>query len=244
MNPARLLDNLDAEAARLRDLAATGRGPRVPEIARALAEIYLYQVSWLRDGAEPDPWPPAGLLDGPEPGLLGRAHEQLRAEFTARRPDDPAGTGIDPDRTVRACIRHMTHATVVCRIDAEIAADLPVTRVPDDLAIDGVDWLLRVVLAGRVAAEPEYFRSDPRTWTHAIRAGDAAWHVRTGPGLCLLDADPGPGADLTVSGPPGRCCGGCTPAITPPRRASRRPRPRATGRRPARCRASSGWRLA
>ena len=64
-------------------------------------------------------------------------HGELRAEFRAREPGAPAPTWFGPDQTVGFWIRRMAQETVIHRIDAELAAGLPVTPVPGDLAADG-----------------------------------------------------------------------------------------------------------
>ena len=41
----------------------------------------------------------------------------LVAEFSARKPEDPAGTWYTPDQTVGFCIGRMAQETVIHRID-------------------------------------------------------------------------------------------------------------------------------
>lgn len=95
----------------------------------------------------------------------------------------------------------MAQETVIHRVDAELAAGGPVTPVPDDLAIDGVDEVLKLFLAyGSVAWPQEYAEvkeSHPETGDGSqsivVAAGPASWTVRPGPsGVIVTDgADAG-----------------------------------------------------
>ncbi len=80
----------------------------------------------------------------------------------------------------------MAQETVIHRIDAELAAGLPVTPVPDDLAANGVDEVLKRMLAYGSVTWPEDFAemegghlSGPGEIT--VAAGQAAWTVRPTP---------------------------------------------------------------
>jgi hypothetical protein len=96
--------------------------------------------------------------------------------------------------------------TVIHRIDAELGTGQPVAPVPADLAVDGIDELLKVFVAFSVAEWGSYFTdilagSPGRTYT--VRTDGVAWRVRTGPGLFAVQDGAGDAAaDVTVSGPP------------------------------------------
>src|SRR6266700_2763359 len=85
------------------------------------------------------------------------------AELTASVPSCPGWTVADLVRHVAQVYLHkvtlmrMAQETVIHRIDAELAAGLPVTPVPDDLAADGVDEVLKRMLAYGSATRPEDF---------------------------------------------------------------------------------------
>lgn len=212
MEFAKLLDCLATDFARLRAVAPiaptapvpTCPGWTVADLTSHVAHVYLHKVYAMREGVEPDAWPPEGTA-GEEPlELLDRAYAELREEFAARRPEDPAGTWYTPDQTVGFWIRRMAQETVIHRIDAEMGAAQPVAPVPADLAVDGIDELLTVFVAYSVAQWGDYFTdildSSPG-YTYAVRTDGAAWRVRTGPGQFAVEPGDGP-ADVTVRGAP------------------------------------------
>ena len=89
------------------------------------------------------------------------------------------------------------------RIDAELAASLPVTTVPADLAVDGVDEVLKRMLAyGSVAwpeeyaeMEGEHLAAEGAQDTITVAAGRSAWTVRPSPRLVVVEDG--------ATGPPG-----------------------------------------
>jgi len=214
MDNSRFLDCLAADFARLRavvpaDLTApvpTCPGWTVADLTRHVGAVYLHKTAAMREGAEPDPWPPEGLADEEPLSLLDRAYAELVGEFAARKPEDPAGSWYTPDQTVGFWIRRMAQETVIHRIDGELAAGQPVAPVPADLAVDGIDELLKVFVAYSVATWGGAFAdilagSPGRTYT--VRTDGAVWRVRTGPGrFAVEDGAGGDAADVTVSGPP------------------------------------------
>src|SRR5262249_56921469 len=104
-----------------------------------------------RGGAGPGPWRPAELAAEEPLAILDRAYAGLRAEFASRKPTDPAGSWYAPDQTVGFWIRRMAQETVIHRIDAELGTGQPVAPVPTDLAVDGIDELLKAFVASSVA---------------------------------------------------------------------------------------------
>ena len=143
----------------------------------------------MRTGEWPREWPAPGLAAEAPLALLGRAYGELRAEFDARTPASRALTWYDPDQTVAFWIRRMAQETVIHRIDAELAAGLPVAPVPDDLALDGVDEVLKRFLAFGSVRWPEEFaemkgghlaEQDGQD-TITVAAGQATWTVRPSP---------------------------------------------------------------
>ena len=219
MENYRFLECLAADFDRLREVVPGNLTAPVPtcpgwemaDLARHVGEVYVHKTIAMREGAEPSTWPPEGLADEEPLALLDRSYSDLAGEFAARKPEDPAGTWYAPDQTVGFWIRRMAQETVIHRIDAEVAAGQPVASVPDDLAVDGVDELLKVFLAYSVATWPGYFTeilaSSPGH-AYSLQTAGTAWKVRTGPGgVSVEDGAPGPpgasAADVVVSAPPG-----------------------------------------
>src|SRR2546430_2343380 len=158
----------------------------VSDLVRHVAEVYLHKVTLMRTGEEPDEWPPPSLAAEAPLAALGRAYGALRAEFRTRGPGLAAPTWYEPDQTVGFWIRRMAQETVIHRIDAELAAGLPVTPVPDDLAADGVDEVLKRMLAYGSVTRPEDFAEIdrghlPGPGELTVAAGQAAWTVRPTP---------------------------------------------------------------
>jgi len=220
VNSHRFLACLADDYARLRAVAETDLDAAVPscpgwsvaDLTRHVAEVYLHKSAIMRDGAEPEPWPPADCATAAPIPLLDRAYAQLVDEFAGRSPQDSALTWYAPDQSVGFWIRRMAQETVIHRIDAELGAGAPFAPVPDDLAIDGIDELLRIFVAYAVAEYADYFTeilAESPGRTYRLRADGAAWLVRTGPKLFTVDdaadepVDGAPAAvDVTVSGPP------------------------------------------
>ncbi|MEH1165287.1 maleylpyruvate isomerase family mycothiol-dependent enzyme [Micromonospora sp. CPCC 205539] len=213
MEPARFLDCLADDVARLRAIAPTGLDAAVPscpgwtvaDLTRHVGEVYLHKTLAIREGAEPQPWPPPELADEEPLALLDRTYAALVQELTTRRPQDPAGSWYGPDPTVGFWIRRMAQETVIHRIDAELGVGAPVAPVPADLAIDGVDELLRVFVAYSVAEWADAFSghlAGSPGWTHTIRTDGATWSVRAGPGLFDVTDGAADTTDVTVAGPP------------------------------------------
>ncbi|MFD0055618.1 maleylpyruvate isomerase family mycothiol-dependent enzyme [Streptomyces sp. NPDC005047] len=214
MEFTRFLDCLAADYDRLRTVVGTDADAAVPtcpgwtvaDLTRHVGEVYLHKTVAMREGAEPEPWPPKEFADEEPAALLDRGYTALRAEFATRAPGDAAAGWYGPDQSVGFWIRRMAQETVVHRIDAELATGRPVTPVPDDLAVDGIDELLKVFVSFAVAEWGEYFTeildgSPGRTFL--VRAGDAVWRVRTGPGEFAVTDGAGDGtADVTLSGAP------------------------------------------
>src|SRR4051794_11486993 len=100
MEPSRYLESLAADYARLRTLAASDLTADVPscpgwsmaDLAHHVGEVYLHKTLAIREGAEPEPWPPEELAEEPPLALLERAHDALLGEFAGHRPTDPAGS--------------------------------------------------------------------------------------------------------------------------------------------------------
>jgi uncharacterized protein (TIGR03083 family) len=191
----------------------------VGDLTRHVATVYLHKVAVLRDGRAPEAWPPAGVDDEEPVGLLERAYGELVGELAARSPLEASETWYGPDQTVGFWVRRMAQETVVHRIDAELGAGAAVAAVADDLAIDGVDELLKVFVAFSMGEWPEDFVEEwpkdssgapggPASRTYGIGTEGASWLVSAGAGRFEVEGGPGVsvdvgGADIVVRGAPG-----------------------------------------
>ena len=176
----------------------------VGDLAVHTATVYLHKTECIRLRRDPDPWPPE-LPDSDPLALLDGSYAGLVAEFAAHRPGDPARTWYGPDQTVGFWIRRMAQETVIHRIDAELAAGLPLSPVPDDLAVDGIDELLDVFLGyGTVTWAAEYAEllagADGRPLV--VRTTDRAWTARTTEEGIRIAAGAAPDAAAEISGDP------------------------------------------
>jgi uncharacterized protein (TIGR03083 family) len=154
MERSRLLQCLAADYLRLREVAATGLNAKVPscpgwtvsDLVRHVGEVYLHKATVMQTGAWPEPWPPSTTAIEDPIALLDRAYGAVTHEFSRRGDSDRALTWHQPDQTVKFWIRRMAHESVIHRLDAELAHDVESAPIADDLALDGIDEILQVMV--------------------------------------------------------------------------------------------------
>lgn len=219
MENARLLECLASDYERTRAVVPGNLDRLVPscpewtvaDLVRHVGTVYLHKAVTMRDGAFPAPWPPPGLNDEDPVALLDRAYAELTEEFGRRDPEQFAPTWYDLDQTVGFWIRRMAQETVIHRIDAELGADLPIAPIPDDLAIDGIDELLKIFVAYDAKKFPEDYAetlADSPGRSYAINTNGVEWLVGTAPGSFTVGGGPGmtvpdfSKADVAISGTP------------------------------------------
>jgi uncharacterized protein (TIGR03083 family) len=221
MENSRYLECLEADYRRIREVVPGHLAERVPtcpewtvdDLTWHVGMVYLHKATAMRQGSQPEDWPPDFGDDASAIELIDDAYRQLTGEFAARDPAEPTGTWYGPDQTVGFWIRRMAQETVIHRIDAELGAREQVRPVPDDLAADGIDELLKVFVAYGVDEYTEILPDSPgRTCliTADATAGSpsVSWLVSTGPGTFTVTDGPGErvnGAvvpDVTVNGTP------------------------------------------
>ncbi|MFB9247065.1 maleylpyruvate isomerase family mycothiol-dependent enzyme [Sphaerisporangium melleum] len=214
MDSSRLIECLTDNFSLLRS-AAVAAGPEaqvpscpdwtVADLTRHVAQVYLHKIECIRLGAFPDDWPeeiPADPLTA-----LDRYYGRLIETFTAHTPADPAATWYEPDQTVGFWIRRMTQETVIHRVDAELAAGGAVSPIPADLALDGVDEMLKLFVGYGSSHWKDDFGTlldspDPRPVS--VSSSHHAWTLRANPGeVEVQDAQTGFDGDALVSGEPG-----------------------------------------
>jgi uncharacterized protein (TIGR03083 family) len=219
MENARFLEWLAEDYGRIRAVVPGHLDARVPtcpewavaDLVQHLATVYLHKSTTMQAGRRPQEWPPAGLHDEEPIALLDRAYAELVREFSQRNPEDFSETFYEPDQSVGFWVRRMAQETVIHRIDAELAVGVPVAPIPDDLALDGIDELLKVFVAYDVEKWAEdYTEVLGRSpgWSYAIKTDGASWQAQTAPGRFSVRGGPGmtaaggTPADATISGAP------------------------------------------
>jgi uncharacterized protein (TIGR03083 family) len=176
------LDCLRADSARLAEVAQLGLTAVVPpcpgwtveSVVRHTATVYLHKVEILRLGRLPDPWPPD--LAAREPLAL---YDEARAALLNAL--DQAGISLETwtftpsDMTSGFWYRRMALETAVHRVDAELAHDV-VTPIDRDLALDGIDEVLTLMLGGPWWSERD--TSSPVDAAVRVTADGNSWTTR------------------------------------------------------------------
>lgn len=199
---------LRLDAARLAEVAAMGLQPAVPscpgwnvaDVLTHTAAVYLRKVETIRSGAAPQEWPPDDFADREPLRLFDEATSVLLAELTSRHPDEVRSTWWPDDQTVGFWYRRMAMETAVHRVDAELAHDV-VTPIDGALAVDGIDEVLRVMLAGSWA-DDEPPTPTPVDGRVRVSSGGRSWTVTlTAHSVRVNEADAA-GVAVEVAGAP------------------------------------------
>jgi uncharacterized protein (TIGR03083 family) len=158
---------------RLHDPVPSCPGWSVDDLVRHVAEVYEHKIACTRLGSAPDPWPPVWPADRDPIEWFGDARGRLLEMFDRSEPTTPSATWWPPDQTVGFWARRMAHETAVHRVDAELAAGAP-TPVDPELAADGVDEILRRMLAGDWSEEADDAATGQRI---VVSTGGHRWDV-------------------------------------------------------------------
>jgi uncharacterized protein (TIGR03083 family) len=169
----------------------------VRDLVRHVAEVYEHKIACTELRQAPDPWPPAWPSERDPIGWLVDAHERLLAMFASSEQTTPSATWWPPDQTVGFWARRMAHETAIHRIDAELAAGTA-TPIDADLATDGVDEILLIMLAGDWSEAPDEAATGQRV---AIATGGRTWLVGLEREAVKVAADEG-ARDATIEGDP------------------------------------------
>lgn len=162
-------------------------GWTVRSVVTHLAQVYEHKIACTLLEKMPDPWPPQWPTERDPVEWLVDAHQRLLTLFRERGPKAPSATWFPPDQTVGFWDRRMAHESVIHRVDVEISLDRT-TPVDPALAIDGVDEVLAIFLAGDWSEDPDDRCQGQRI---VISTGERGWEVEL-----LKDA-------ITVSPPSG-----------------------------------------
>ncbi len=148
-------ESIDADTERLLEVAERGLDAPVPccpdwqvgDVVSHLAVVYEHKVRVMADNGWPAPWPPADFAQREPISFLRDAKTDLFEEFAAHEMTEETTTFSAEDSTIGFWARRMALEVAVHRVDAELAHDA-VTPIPPELAVDGIDEVLRVTLAG------------------------------------------------------------------------------------------------
>ena len=138
------------QAAAARDLTApvpSCPGWSVLDVVQHTAEVYEHKLACIALGGDkPDPWPPVW----PEQDALAwfaDAHRRVLEVLRTTDPAAPSWTWWPADQTAGFWRRRMAQETAMHRADVELAFGTP-TPIDPELAVDGIDELLELMLAG------------------------------------------------------------------------------------------------
>jgi uncharacterized protein (TIGR03083 family) len=213
LSPARYLELFDADASRLlsvvNDVGLQAPVPTCPgwsvrDLVEHVAEVYQHKIACTRQQRDPEGWPPP-VPPGDPRQWLAHSRAELLQLLIDQGPDAPSYTWWPEDQTVGFWYRRMAQETAVHRVDAESALGA-VTPVAADLAVDGMDEVLMIMLEG------DWSDMRPEDWkgvspeagagkTVAVLGGDAIWRVQLRPDGVGVEIGAGP-ADASVGGDP------------------------------------------
>ncbi len=173
MGPGTYLDAIRTEAAALAAAAAHGLRAAVPScpgwtVADLVAHtgvVHREKERIVRERIIDGPPAPAEAPDADLVRWFVDGASRLVATLGDADPEEPVWTWFPGDRSVGFWYRRMAHETAIHRVDAELAHG-PAAPVAPDLAADGVDEILAVMIDG---APP---------WA-TVRRGRAAVRVAT-----------------------------------------------------------------
>ena len=206
LTPERYFALIDADTERMLELASRGLSEPVPscpgwtvaDVVTHTAYVYVHKVRVMADGAWPQEWPPATYDDLDPIEFLRLAKEGLFEEFSRHDPGERTAT-FGSDSTIMFWARRMALEIAVHRYDVELAHS-EVTEVDDELALDGVDEVLRVFLAGDYL-DPDDVTRHPVDAAVAIQADGRWWVADVRADQITVSDEPAPCA-ATVSGSP------------------------------------------
>lgn len=173
-------------------------GLTLGEVARHVGSHYRMVWHWLRAGERPSEW-----RREPRPGqslseYVRAGARVLVAELAAHAPDEPCSTWLPDDQTYGFWRRRMAHESTVHRVDVQGAARLPLGPIPDDVALDGIDEILRVWFVYRLSVLGV---AGTRRGIVSVRSAGREWLAYAGPhGTSVDEVDAPP--DGILSGQP------------------------------------------
>jgi uncharacterized protein (TIGR03083 family) len=192
------------EAARAAPDAAvpTCPGWTARDVADHTGEVYAHKVAAMRLGRRPQegewPWAPDDLSVF---GWFSERLAELVAELDARDTRASTWTWFPGDQTVGFWLRRMAHETAIHRVDAQLAAGVPLTPHDPALATDGVDEVLGTFLPPDAEDLQSADVDTGRTGSVLVEADDRRWLLELPDGGSGVQAVSGPtDADARVHG--------------------------------------------
>jgi uncharacterized protein (TIGR03083 family) len=185
MDRTRYLATLTSDSNLLGAAAATDLTAAVPfcpgwtvrDVVEHIAEVYEHKLAAIAShGERPQPWPPPWPKDRDPLAWFSDARQRLVEVLTVADPMAPSWTWWPPDQTVGFWVRRMAHETAVHRVDVEAAVGTA-QPIDADLALDGVDEVLHLMLAGDWSTEPQ----PDLTGIVEIATGGQSWRVAMAP---------------------------------------------------------------
>ena len=205
MDRLRYLELLDVDGRLLSTAAADDLRADVPacpgwtvgDVVRHTAEVYEHKIACIQlAGARPDPWPPRWPADRDPVTWFVEAHGRLLQVLASTDPAAPSWTWWPPDQTAGFWVRRMAQETAVHRVDVQSAFGA-VTSIDAELAVDGIDEVLVMMLAGDWSDDPQPGSSG----TAVVATDEEAWQVVMAPDQIMVGDVTGE-PDVRVTGEP------------------------------------------
>ncbi len=172
-------------------------GWTVGDVVRHTAEVYEHKIVCIQlGGARPDPWPPQWPVDRDPVTWFVEAHGRLLDTLASTDPAASSWTWWPPDQTAGFWVRRMAQETAVHRADVQSACGA-VTSIDAELAVDGIDEVLVMMLGGDRSDDSQPGSSG----TAVVAADDQAWQVVMSPDQIAVGDVTGD-AEVRVTGEP------------------------------------------
>lgn len=174
-------------------------GWAVRDVVEHISEVYEHKIATIAMcGGKPDPWPPEWPADRDPLDWFSDVRGRLLETLGKTDSNAPSWTWSPSDQTVGFWVRRMSQETAVHRADVEEATGRA-APVNAELAVDGVDEVLTVMLAGDWS---DYSQPD-LTGTVDVETGDRVWRVTMkADDVTVTAADEGTPPDATVVADP------------------------------------------
>lgn len=163
--------------------------------------VFRHKVESIRSASEP-PWPLSGMDTSDVRRLVTEETATLLAELQQRGPREIRHTWFPDDRSNGFWFRRMALEATVHRVDAEQAAGGSVTRIEDEVALDGIDEFLTVFVGGPWWDDDEELSGFPVDARVRITADGRSWTVALSEREVLVTPEDDAPVDLAVEGSP------------------------------------------